>query len=145
MRTLVKRDFTVPASLEEAWNHLARVEQWPSWARHIKSATLQPSPVLSSTSRGLFILAGRVQSSFRMTEWDPPRRWVWVGSFLWLTVEYIHDFEPVDSGHTRMIWIVNAKGFGVSTLGKLFARIYNSNLDRAIPLLIAELESKERL
>ena len=79
MRTLVKRDFTVPASLEEAWNHLARVEQWPSWARHIKSATLQPSPVLSSTSQGLFILAGRVHSSFRMTEWDPPRRWVrWV-------------------------------------------------------------------
>ena len=143
MRTLLKRDFIVPASLEEAWDHLARVEQWPTWARHIKSATLQPSSVLSSTSRGAFILAGGVRSSFRMTECYPPRRWVWVGSFLGLSVEYIHDFEPVDSGHTRMMWIVNANGFGVSTLGKLFARIYNSNLDRAIPLLISEFESLE--
>jgi len=143
MRTLLERDFVVTASLEEAWDHLARVEEWPSWAQHIKSARLKPRGELSSTSQGVFILAGGVRSSFRMTEWDPPRRWVWVGSFLWLTVEYVHSFEPVDPEHTRLIWTVNAKGFGISTLGRLFARIYNSNLNRAIPLLIAELESQE--
>ena len=32
-------------------------------------------------------------------------------------------------------------GFGVSVFGRLFAKIYSKNLDRAIPLLVDELKS----
>jgi hypothetical protein len=38
-----------------------------------------------------------------------------------------------------LIWTVGAEGFAVSIIGKLFAWIYNKNLDTAVPLLIAEM------
>ena len=39
-----------------------------------------------------------VKPVFRVTEFDPPRNWKWVGAFLWLTVIYDHQFEPLDAG-----------------------------------------------
>jgi len=36
MILLIHREFIVNARLEVAWQHLARVERWPSWAKHIK-------------------------------------------------------------------------------------------------------------
>src|SRR6266852_7538661 len=41
MITLLRREFTVELPLEKAWQHFARVEQWPSWAKHIKQAPEQ--------------------------------------------------------------------------------------------------------
>ncbi len=38
MITLIRREFTVELPLEKAWQHFARVEQWPSWTKHIKQA-----------------------------------------------------------------------------------------------------------
>ena len=75
-----------------------------------------------------------------MTEFNPPGNWKWVGAFLWLTVIYDHVFEPLDAEHTKLIFIIEGKGFGASILGRLFAWIYRRNLERAIPLLIAEME-----
>jgi hypothetical protein len=37
--------------------------------------------------------------------------------------------------------VIEAKGFGVSVLGRLFAKIYSKSLDRAIPLLIEEMNA----
>jgi hypothetical protein len=85
-------------------------------------------------------LANGIKSAFRMTEFNPPRNWTWVGPFLWLTVTYDHRFESLDAEHTKLIWVVEAEGFGVSLLGRLFAKIYRRNLEKAIPLLIAEME-----
>ena len=42
MITLLQRDFTVNVPLQQAWDLLARIEEWPSWARHIKKIDLQP-------------------------------------------------------------------------------------------------------
>jgi hypothetical protein len=78
-----------------------------------------------------------------MTEFNPPQNWKWVGPFLWATVIYDHQFEALDADHTKLIWIVEAKGFGASLLGRLFAKIYRRNLEKAIPLLIAEMEGSE--
>ena len=85
-----------------------------------------------------------MKSAFRMTEFNPPRNWKWVGPFLWATVHYDHQFEALDAEHTRLIFIVEATGFGVSVLGRLFARIYRRNLEKAIPLLIAEMEQESK-
>ena len=76
-----------------------------------------------------------------MTEFNPYRNWKWVGSFLWLTVHYDHRFEEIHSLQTKLRWVVAAEGAGVSVFGRLFAKIYSSNLDRAIPLLIAEMNA----
>jgi hypothetical protein len=139
MIELVVREFTVDGPLDQAWDHLAHVEQWTSWAKHIKRVVLQPPGLLTQSSAGTFRLAGGVRSTFRMEIYEPRRRWQWAGRFLTTTVHYDHRFEPVDSEHTRLIWTVAAVGPGSATLGRVFAAFYARNLDRAIPRLQAEL------
>jgi hypothetical protein len=75
-----------------------------------------------------------------VTEFNPPRNWKWVSAFLWLTVSYDHQFLPRDAANTTMVFIVEAEGFGKGILGRIFARIYRRDLERAVPLLIAKIE-----
>src|SRR5436190_13383833 len=56
MIELVKRTFDVDVPVEAAWAHLARVEAWPSWAKHISSVRLTPPGALTSASEGQFRL-----------------------------------------------------------------------------------------
>jgi len=141
MLDLIWREFEVDVPLEAAWQHLAEVEKWPSWARHIKQVELIPKGELTLSTVGRFRLASRVNSDFRMIELNPFQNWKWVGPFLWLVVQYDHRFEKVHERCTKLTWLVSADGFGVSVLGRLFAAIYNRNLDRAIPLLISEMSA----
>jgi uncharacterized membrane protein len=141
MITLLRRDFTVDRPIEKAWQHLACVEQWPSWAKHIRQVQVQPPGELGPTSRGLIHLTNGLKSAFTMTEFNPYRNWKWVGGFLWLTVHYDHRFEDMNSTRTRLTWLVEVRGFGLSIFGRLFAKFYNKNLDRAIPLLVEEMNT----
>jgi hypothetical protein len=142
---LLQREFVVSLPLPGAWDHLARVEQWPSWAAHIKRIELQPPGELGIESTGVIHLTNVLKPPFRVTEFNPPCNWKWVGPFLWANVVYDHQFEVVDAEHTRFIWTVEAQGFGAAVLGPLFARIYRRSLDRAIPRLIAEIEGQTRV
>lgn len=137
---LVRRAFDVDGSIEEAWTNLARVETWPSWAKHIKSVTLTPPGTLTASSEGQFRLKGGARSTFRIEDFDPPRRWRWVGRFLTTRVHYDHLFETV-AGGTRLTWIVEVEGLGAGTLGRVFGAIYARHLDRAIPNLQATLRA----
>jgi hypothetical protein len=141
MVTLLEREFTVNLPLDQAWDHLARIEQWPSWARHIRRIDLQPPSDLGPTSTGKIYLTNGIKTAFRVTEFNPPRNWQWVGSFLWLTVHYDHVFEALDAAHTKMTFLIQAQGFGATILGPLFARVYRPSLDRAIPRLIHEVNA----
>jgi len=141
MRELVHREFTVDVPLDRAWDHLSNVEAWTSWARHIKRVTLEPPGPVTSNSTGAFRLAGGARSTFRMEDYEPPRRWQWVGRFLTADVHYDHRFEVIDAGHTRLVWTVSADGLGESSLGRVFGSIYARNLDRAIPNLQRELST----
>jgi hypothetical protein len=138
MVTLIQRDFIVGIPLQSAWD----IEQWPSWARHIKKIELHPSGELGPKSAGVIGLTNGMKPVFRVTEFNPPRNWKWVGGFLWCTVFYDHQFEPLDAEHTKLILIVEANGFGARFLGRLFAWIYRRNLEKAIPLLLAEMEGQ---
>src|SRR2546425_3021247 len=139
MITLIRREFTVEAPLAQAWRHLSRVEEWPRCASHIRRIELVPAGALTARSVGRIYLRNGIRSTFRVVEFNPDCNWKWVGGFLWLTVQYDHRFEEVDGRRTRLIWIVEAEGWGVSVLGRLFASIYSRNLDRAIPALVAEM------
>ncbi len=141
MVTLLQREFTVGIPLQKAWDHLASVEQWPSWAPHIKKIELQPPGELGPRSTGVLHLANGMKPAFRVTEFNPPRNWIWVGRFLWLTVIYDHQFEELDAGHTKVTFIVQGTGFGARVLGPLFAKLYRGSLERAIPLLVAEMNA----
>ncbi len=57
MLELIRREFEVAVSLETAWKHLAQVERWPLWARHICRVELLPSGDLTLQSSGAFHLS----------------------------------------------------------------------------------------
>jgi hypothetical protein len=141
MVTLIQREFIVDVSLDRAWEHLARVEQWPSWAAHIKRIDMEPPGQLGPHSTGVLHLANGMKPAFRVTEFNPPRNWKWDGKFLWLTLVYDHQFQELDAGHTKLTFIVQATGFGARVLGPLFAKFYRGTLEKAIPLLIAEMNA----
>lgn len=141
MVTLIDREFTVNVSSERAWQHLARLDQWPTWAHHIKHIEVQPPGELGDHSSGVIQLTNGMRSTFRMTEFNPGRNWKWVGPFLWLTIQYDHRFESLSSGRTKLRFVLEANGFGVTVLGRLLAGLYRRNLERAIPILVKEMES----
>jgi hypothetical protein len=141
VRELVRREFVVDAPPQLAWNHLANVESWTSWAKHIKRVTLEPTGALTDHSAGSFRLAGGARSTFRMEVYEPPTRWQWVGRFLTADVHYDHRFVPVDNEHKRLVWTVSADGLGEGSLGRVFGAIYARNLDKAIPNLQRELHN----
>jgi hypothetical protein len=138
---LIDRQFIVNVSLERAWQHLARVDQWPTWARHIRHIELQPEGELGPQSSGVIHLTNGMRSTFRMTEYNPGQNWKWAGPFLWLIIEYDHRFEALSSDQTRLRFVVDAQGFAVELFGRLFAKIYSRNLENAIPRLVNEVEA----
>ena len=141
MVRLIERRFRARTPVETAFAHLARVERWPSWARHIRRVELFPPGDLTPASRGVIRLTNGVTSTFRMVALEPPAGWKWRGPFLWLTVHFDHRFRPVDEGETEIAFLVDAEGFGEAVLGRVFAAVYARSLDRAIPRLVAELEA----
>jgi hypothetical protein len=141
MLNLIRREFTVDVPLSTAWQHLARVEDWPTWASHINRIELTPGGELTPHTLGIFHLATGLRSDFKMSELNQHRNWKWVGPFLWLMVHYDHQFEAMGEQRTRLIWTVGADGCGAAIWGRLFAAIYNRNLDKAIPRLITEMNA----
>src|SRR5438309_9513129 len=92
---LLRREFTVELPIEKAWQHLARLEQWPSWARHIRQIKVEPPGELTATSQGSLHLKNGLKPRFKVTEFNPHRSWNWVGGCLWATVHYDHLCEQL--------------------------------------------------
>lgn len=136
---LIEREFVVEVPARQAWDHLVKVTAWPSWAGHIRRIEIEPAGELRLGSRGRIHLRNGIRSEFRVVELNPCSNWKWVGPFLWLTVHYDHRFESEGAARTRLTWIVDAEGFGVTVLGRLFARIYSRSMERAIPRLMLEM------
>ena len=138
---LLRREFNVELPLEKAWQHLARVEQWPSWAKHIKQVELQPAGELGLGSTGGMVLINGLKPTWTVTEFNLYRNWIWVGGFLWLTIYYDHRFEELKPAQTKITFALEASGFGKSVFGRLFAKIYSKTLDRAIVSLVQEMNA----
>ena len=141
MITILNCEFVVDASIETAWGHLAKIEEWPSWARHIKDVKLSPSGDISHNSVGSLRLTNGIESEFRVTEFQLHQNWKWIGPFLWMRMEYDHRFEPLGDDKTKFTWIIEGEGIGASTIGRIFAWQYKRNLDKAIPLLQHEISN----
>ncbi len=96
MLDLVRREFEVAIPLATAWKHLAQVEQWPTWARHIKHVELNPKGELTLSTVGSFRLANGVKSDFKMTEIIRSKIGNGLASFYGLWVHYDHRFERME-------------------------------------------------
>lgn len=139
-REAVRRRFDVDVPVDQAWDSLVDIETWPAWAPHIRRVVVSPSGPMGPSSSGAFRLRGGLRATFRMTVWEPPRRWVWVGRSGGLTIHYDHRFEASANGTTSLEWIVSLSGIGSRIAGRPFAFAYGRNVDRAIPLLQAKLQ-----
>lgn len=137
---LLERRFKVRASLDRAWSHLGRVEEWPTWARHIRKVVLEPPGSLTTDSKGSIVLTNGIRSTFRMEALDRGASWKWAGPFLWFTVHYDHQFRRTGAEETEIGFVLDGEGFVAGVFGRLFAAIYARNLDRAIPNLVSEIE-----
>jgi hypothetical protein len=102
---------------------------------------VQPAGELGLGSTGRMVLTNGLKPAWNVTEFNPYRNWKWVGGFLWLTVHYDHRFEALSPTQTRITFLVEATGFGRSVLGRLFARVYSRIMDRAIALLVREMNA----
>src|SRR5262245_25726935 len=67
---LLQRTFTVELPLERAWRHLALVEQWPTWAKHIQRVELQPAGELGLESTGRMHLVNGLRPAWTVTEFN---------------------------------------------------------------------------
>jgi len=139
MRNYIRREFTVRAALPDAWDHLGRIANWTSWAKHIRRIEVEPPGMVTPNSRATLLLANGLRSTYQMIEFHSLRNWKWAGPFLWLRIEYDHLLESLPGDSTRVTFVVDGEGFGSSLIGRLFAIVYNQNLDRAIPALISEM------
>jgi hypothetical protein len=141
MKRLLERTFAVEASAQRAWAELVAAEQWPSWARHLRSVQVSPPGPVGPGSGAKLILTNRTRASMRVTEFQNGRRFRWEGSFLWLGLGYDHLVTVDEEGRVTITFTVEGAGVGVNTIGRLFASIYARNLDRAIPRLQALLRA----
>jgi hypothetical protein len=87
------------------------------------------------------VLTNGLKPAWKVTEFNPYRNWKWIGGFLWLTVYYDHRFEVLNPTQTTITFVLEAKGFAKSVLGRLFAKIYSKTLDGAIALLVQEMNA----
>jgi len=130
--------------MADAWRLLARVQEWPRWARHIRRVDVTPAGEVGPDSSGCIRLRNGIRSTFRMREFQAGKNWKWVGPFLWLTIHYDHQFDAVGPSRTRLRWVVDAEGFGAKVFGRFFAAVYSKNLDKAIPAFIAYIGQMNR-
>ena len=127
--------------LRLAWDHLAQVENWRTWAKRIKSVVRTPAGPLSIDTQARVRLTNGMTSTFKMIEFAPPCHWKWQASLLGAQIYYDHVFSEVAPVQTGVRFTVDASGWQMSILGGIFASIYRRNLRRAIPLMIDEIES----
>lgn len=76
-----------------------------------------------------------------MIEFDPTRHWKWAGSFLGSQILYDHIFSQTEPGQTSVRFTVDVDGGPGALLRGIFGRIYRKNLERAVPLLVQEIEA----
>jgi hypothetical protein len=143
MKRLLERAFVVEAAAERAWAELLAAEQWPRWARHLRSVQVAPPGPVGPGSSATLKLTNHTTATVRVTEFQDGRRFRWEGSFLWLGLGYDHLVTTDETGRVTITFTVDAAGPGVNMLGPLFAGIYARNLDRAIPRLQALLRSPD--
>ena len=139
---LIERRFTTRAAAPATWTHLAHVETWPSWARHLRRVELHPAGGLSRNSTGRIVLRGGIPTTFRVTRLDAGRSWSWRGHFAGTTLDYDHVVVPHDRrAGTDITFTIDGSGRTAPVVGRVFAAVYGRILDRAIPNLVRELDT----
>ena len=102
MKRLLQRTFAVEAAAERAWAELVAAEQWPRWARHLRSVQVTPPGPVGPASSATLKLTNHTTATVRVTKFQDGRRFRWEGSFLWLGLGYDHLVSTDDTGQVSV-------------------------------------------
>ncbi len=140
MREAVREQVVVERSPSAAWDHMARLEAWPSWAGHIRA--MDPEPPGELTESTAVVLDMRAGPKVRMvvTEYDPPHSWVWEGHSFGTTTRFEHRFEQVADERTRIWFLAWMDGPMAGLAAWAFGKVMHRNLSVALPRLKSEME-----
>jgi hypothetical protein len=81
------------------------------------------------------------RNKMTVTEYDPPRRWVWEGKTFGVTTRFEHEFEALDENRTRIWFLAWVTGRLSFLPGRIFGMLMHRNLARALPKLKSEMEA----
>ena len=132
---------TTTAKPEVVWDLLVDVDRWPNtFTPHLKQARLDGAVEVGAT--------GWVQSklplprsTFSITSVEDGRSWAWRGKVLWLTMDFDHRCEPVETG-CRITFDVDLSG-PLAGLVRPIARLsYRPQMNRALDLLVTTAERR---
>lgn len=126
----VDRSVEVEAPLEQAWHQLADGAVAP-----VSDGELGP------TSRGALHIERLGRNSFRMSAWQPPTRWEWVGGLPEGRIYYDHRFRVSGPGINTIAVVGRLARTHVTLTRGVFARVYGRKLDLAIPRLLEWLRA----
>ena len=129
MRELLRRSFRVDAPPAVVWDRLTDLPSWPEWARHIRRVDSAGPPTMGAPAR--LRLKNGTAARVTTTRLEPGRSFYWEGKLAWMDLGYDHVVESDGSG-SKVTFVLEGGGFGVGSLGRVFAAIYARNLDRAI-------------
>lgn len=138
----MREQVVVERSPSEAWDHLTRLEAWPSWAGHIRA--MQPEPAGELTESTTVVLHMRHGPRVRMvvTEYEPPHGWVWEGRSFGTTTRFEHRFDRVAHDRTRIWFLAWMDGPVADLAAWVFGRVMHRNLSVALPRLKSEMEAR---
>lgn len=140
MREVLSEQVTVHRSPLAAWDHLARLEAWPTWAGYIRWMDPdRPGAVTASTEVVLLMHAGPM-ARMVVTGHDPPRSWAWEGDSPGVTTMFEHRFDEIDEDRTRISFLAWMDGLLAPVYAPVVGAVMHRNLARTLPRLKAEIE-----
>jgi hypothetical protein len=141
MLNVSRRSFIVNAPRADAWEHVTRLADWPSWAGQVRSVDLDPDGELAPGTRCVVHYKSGLRSTFEIVEVEPGRAFVWVGKLLWLRTLGRHRFEDGGDGATELVFETEMEGFGAPVIGRLVATLCGLNVQRSLPKLVTEINA----
>jgi hypothetical protein len=141
VREVVREEVVVDRPAWDVWGHLAKLEQWPSWAAHIRRMDPTPPGELAAETRVVLHMRAGPRASMTVTEFDAPRRWVWEGRSLGVTTRFEHRLDEVAESRTRVWFLAWMSGPLSLPAGWAFGTMMHRYLLRALPKLKDEIEA----
>ena len=143
IKEVVREKVDVDRPSSAAWKHLARLEDWPSWADHIRRMEPTPPGDLTASTQVLLHMSAGPRNNMIVTEYDPPNRWVWEGRSFGVTTLFEHKFEEIDQNRTRIWFLASMSGPLALLVGPIFGRMMHRYLSRALPKLKSQMEAAD--
>jgi hypothetical protein len=141
MREVVREEVVVDRPPADVWKHLSMLEEWPSWAGHIRRMDPTPPGELTASTKVVLHMRAGPRTTMTVTEYNPPRRWVWEGRSFGVTTRFEHKLEELGEGRTRVWFLAWVSGPIAGPVGWSFGKMMHRYLGRALPKLKAEIEA----